>query len=254
MRCRASNPTFFFELLAEYECDAMLVGGDVSNGLGSLNYLTKIQKAVQKPLYFVLGNHDYYYGSIDNIRKEASKLSQEHPDLCYLSAAKVIPLSEKTALIGHDGWSDGRAGNYAKSDVLLNDYFLIAEIKNLNAKDRLVKLNELGAEAAHFLSVHLKEALKHFESVVLLTHVPPFEECCISMGVSADPNWTPHFVGQLTGKHLEEIMRKHPNKKLLILCGHSHWGNDIQILPNLRVVTGHSDLGNPYVQGQVFIN
>lgn len=244
----------FFELLAAYECDAVLIGGDISNGVNSLQLLDSMQKSLGKPFYFVLGNHDFYYGSIEKIRQLALELTEKNPNVCYLSYSKIIPLTETTALIGHDGWSDGRAGDYENSDVLLNDYFLIDELKRLNSQERLEKLNQLGEEAGNFLVKQLKTALETFQNVVLLTHVPPFEESCVYDGITSDPNWTPHFVGKFAGQGLEAIMREHPTKQLLVLCGHAHWGNDVNILPNLRVITGHSELGNPNVQGLVLVN
>lgn len=244
----------FFDLVTAHEPDIVLIGGDISNGISSLTHLTNFSKLVDKPLYFVFGNHDFYYGSIPAIRKDAEKLAQEIPNLHYLTIDGIIPLSEQTALIGHDGWSDAKAGDYANSDVMLNDYFFIEELKRLNQEERFTKLNELGEEAAIYLKKNLITALKTYDRVVLLTHVPPFEESVLYEGVPADSNWTPHFVGKSTGDAIEAVMKEHPDKELLVLCGHSHWGQDIQILPNLRVITGHADLGIPNVQGLILIN
>jgi predicted MPP superfamily phosphohydrolase len=243
-----------FDLVNAHEPDAVLIGGDISNGASSLIHLTNLSKKIDKPFYFVLGNHDFYYGSITVIRNEAKKLSSEIPSLHYLTCNGIIPLSEQTALIGHDGWSDAKAGDYFNSDVMLNDYYFIEELKRLNQEERFQKLNELGEEAANYLKQNLVKALETYERVVLLTHVPPFEESCLYEGLPADGNWTPHFVGKATGDAIEGVMKENPNKQLLVLCGHSHWGQDIQILPNLRVVTGHADLGIPNVQGLIFVN
>lgn len=244
----------YFDLMAAYEPDIVLIGGDISNGIGSLTHLRNLAKLIDKQFYFVLGNHDFYYGSIANIREEARLLSREMPQIQYLTDNGIAPLSEKTALIGHDGWSDGRAGDFLNSDVMLNDYFFIEELKRLTQEERLLKLNQLGNEAAEYLQMKLMESLKNYDRVVLLTHVPPFEEACFYEGLPCDANWAPHFVGYATGQALEKVMRDHPNKELLVLCGHSHWGNDLHILPNFRVVTGHSDLGSPNVQGLILVN
>ena len=42
---------------------------------------------------------------------------------------------DEVGLVGHDGWSDGRAGNYAGSDVFLSDYLLIDEAGRTCRKD-----------------------------------------------------------------------------------------------------------------------
>jgi hypothetical protein len=36
-----------------------------------------------------------------------------------------VPLTAKTCLSGCESWADGRFGDYAHSQVMLNDYFLI---------------------------------------------------------------------------------------------------------------------------------
>ena len=46
-----------------------------------------------------------------------------------------MTLTKDTCLIGHDGWADGRLGDFSGSKVLLNDY---VEIKNF------VKAGDLG--------------------------------------------------------------------------------------------------------------
>lgn len=242
----------FFDLLRAYEPDIILVGGDISNGLNSLMHLENLEKLFHKQCYFVLGNHDFYYGSIDKTRALAQQLTKEHPLLHYLTDNGIIPLTNTCALIGHDGWSDGKAGDFLNSSVMLNDYFLIEELKRLNPEERLLKLNALGIEAATFLQNKLIEAFETFDRVIILTHVPPFVESCLYDGLPCDENWSPHFVGHSTGVVLEQVMAAYPAKQLLVLCGHSHWGQDIQILTNLRVVTGHSELGFPSVQGVVF--
>jgi len=244
----------FFDLVSAYEPDCVLIGGDISNGIASLMHLKNLAKLIDKEFYFVLGNHDFYYGSIVDIRTHAKHLSEEVPSVHYLTDNGIIELTAHTALIGHDGWSDGRSGDFLHSDIMLNDYFLIDELKRLNQEERLQKLHQLGDEAALYLKTQTQKAFEKYDNVVLLTHVPPFTEACLYEGQPCDYNWCPHFVCKAAGDALEEVMKEHENKRLLVLCGHCHWGNDLYILPNLRVVTGHSELGIPNVQGLVFVN
>jgi 3',5'-cyclic-AMP phosphodiesterase len=244
----------FFELFAAHDPDSILIGGDISNGIASFSHLQQLYKFIRKPIYFVLGNHDFYYGSITKTRALAHKLSDEQPEIHYLTDGGVVPLSAKTALIGHDGWSDARVGDFLNSPVMLNDYFLIEELKNIKPEERLYKLNQLGLEAADYAYNQLTIAFEKYERVILLTHVPPFEESCLYEGLPSNPEWSPHFVGQAMGEALEDLMSRYPLKQLLVLCGHSHWGQDIHILPNLRVITGHSEVGIPSIQGVIFAN
>ena len=249
-----SQYLLYFDLIRSIEPDFILIGGDISNGVNSLGHLTNLTKLIAAPCFFVLGNHDYYYGSIEAIRNEAKMLTEKFSSVQYLTGRGIIALSEQTALIGHDGWGDAGAGDYFKSEIMLNDYLLIEELKHLNSDERFAKLQELGKEAADYLKKELLEVVKNYERVIILTHVPPFEESCLYEGVAAEGNWTPHFVCKASGVAIKEVMKNNPEKQLLILCGHSHWRQDVQILPNLRVVTGHSTLGIPNVQGLILIN
>lgn len=244
----------FFTSFQEASADIAVISGDISNGSQSLMHLRKLAELITKPLYFVLGNHDYYFGSIHEIRKEAAKLTAEYPLLHYLTAETVVPLTKTTALVGHDGWSDGRAGDFFKSKITLNDYILIDELKNINPAERLQKLHELGEEAAAHVRNYLPKAFADYSQVILVTHPPPFEEACIFEEVQTNADWAPHFVCCAVGDALIEIMENFPDKQLLVLCGHSHSRADVSILPNLRVIAGESELGDPKIQGTIFVD
>jgi predicted MPP superfamily phosphohydrolase len=232
----------------------ILIGGDICNGQIAFQYLKEISAAVVKPIYFVLGNHDFYYGSISKIRRLAENLSKEYPLIQYLPSSSIIELTSTTALIGHDGWSDARAGNFLSSNILLNDYILIDELKNISKKEREEKLNILGSEASEFLNNALRQAFQNYEKVILLTHVPPFREACFYAGKMSDDNWAPHFVNKVVGDTLLEILKDYPEHQLLVLCGHSHGAADTYIVPSLHIIAGESELGNPSLHGLINVN
>jgi hypothetical protein len=166
----------------------------------------------------------------------------------------LVELTAETGLIGHDGWADGRFGDYASSDVLLNDYFLIEELAGLDADARLERLQGLGAEAAdHFRRV-LPEALARFCRVIAVTHVPPFREACWHQGQISGDAWLPHLACQVVGEALVEVMRAHTDRELLVLCGHTHSSGEAQVLPNLKVLTGEAVYGRPEIQGWIILD
>ncbi|MGA8164164.1 MAG: metallophosphoesterase [Waddliaceae bacterium] len=243
----------FFQELIEQNPDAILIGGDISNGVNFLVYLKKLTKLFQRSLYFVLGNHDFYYSSITKIRQMARRACDEWKQIHYLTGSGVVELTPGTALIGHDGWADGRAGNFLDSTIILHDYLLIDELKNLTPAERQKVLNRLGNEAAEELRSVLLKALEDYERVLVLTHPPPFRESCMYKGKVCDENWAPHFVCQSIGDMLKEVLVHFPTKQVLVLCGHSHHTADQSPLPNLRVLTGHCELGHPSRQGMIDI-
>lgn len=244
----------FIELIKAHNPDCLLIGGDICNGKEALHHLEQLANIFSIPLLFVLGNHDFYYGSIGKTRQMALALCDRYPNLHYLTAVGVYPLSKSTALIGHDGWADGRAGDFMNSTVMLNDYLLIEELSHLQPYDRLKVLNRLGDEAAEAVKAKLELALTQCDYVVLLTHTPPFVEACFYGDLPSDANWSPHFVCQAMGEMLRECLGRHPGKQLLVLAGHTHSAVDVQIAPNIRVLAGESALGSPSIQGMVYIN
>ena len=103
-----------------------------------------MQAAVQKPIFFVLGNHDFYYDSISNVRSSLEEFCELHQDLTYLSRASVVELTKTTAIVGHDGWGDARLGNYAESPVRLSDNVLIQDLVGLEYPKLIDQLRTLG--------------------------------------------------------------------------------------------------------------
>lgn len=238
----------FCERISDAQPDALLVGGDIAEAPTLEAYLTTLENELTCPIYFVLGNHDFYRGSIAAVRADMAMLTRRSRRLTWLSVAGVVPLSETTALIGHDGWADGRLGNYDRSSVMLNDYVLIDELANMGKETRLRRLIDLGVEAADHVAKVLGEALGRFQDVVLLTLVPPFKESCWHEGRISDDNWLPHFTCRAVGEVLVEQMQRHPEQRLTVLCGHTHGAGVAQVLPNLLVKTGGATYGRPELQ------
>ena len=73
------------------------------------------------------------------------------------------------------------------------------------------------------------------------------------MGRISDDQWSPHFTCQAAGQAIIEFMGAHPDKRLTVLCGHSHGVGTYRPVPNLEVRTGGwpkdtEEYGNPVVQ------
>lgn len=233
--------------LARSPAEAFLLGGDISQSSTVLPHLRILERSLDRPIYFVLGNHDYYGAGIGHVRAQVRTATRDSRRLHWLTGEGVIRLSRETALIGHDGWADGRNGNYAESPVMLNDYRLIADFAGLDSRDRLRRLGELAEEAANHVREHLSTALDQCPRGVFLTHVPPFAEAAWHRGRMSDDDWLPHFSNRVVGEELLRVMKSRPDRELLVLCGHTHSPGEFRPLPNLRVVTGGARYGEPEV-------
>jgi predicted MPP superfamily phosphohydrolase len=238
----------FLEVLWAMEVDAFLIGGDIAEAVDLLYYLKKIDAALDRPVYFVLGNHDYYHGSIRGVRTEVAKFCAEHPKFHYLTQSEACELSPRVALVGHDGWSDARLGDYEKSIVMMADYEWIEELVPGGRQGRWEILKRLGDEAAAHIREVLPPALEKYPEAVLLTHIPPTRDSCWYAGKHSDDNWAPHFTCKAMGDAILEIMREYPQRKLTVLCGHTHGRGTSHPLPNVTIFTGGALYGQPAVE------
>jgi 3',5'-cyclic-AMP phosphodiesterase len=238
----------YLQSVAAERPDAVLISGDIAESHNVCDYLKRINDAIIAPIYFVLGNHDYYHGSIAETRAQVIALCATHPRLRYLTALdEVEPLTKHVGLIGHDGWADGRAGDYARSLVIMQDSRLIAELTSLGKLERWEVLKSLGDEAAAHIWRLLPRALARFEDVLLLTHVPPLREACWHEGQLSDDQWAPHFTCQAMGTAILDVMAAHPDKRLIVLCGHTHGQGETQPLANVQILTAGAEYGQPAI-------
>lgn len=228
--------------------DWVLVGGDIGEANDVALHVRRIAARLSGRIAFVLGNHDFYRGSIAGVRDEVAALCQEIPRLVYLNDAEVVELAPSVGIVGHDGWADARVGDYERSDVMLNDYRLIRELAFVGKAERRGLLEKLGDEAAAHIRRVLPLALERYEHVMLLTHVPPLREACWHDGHISDDEWSPHFTCLAVGNAILEIMPQWPKRRLTVLCGHTHSPGECRPLLNVEIFTGEARYGSPAVQ------
>lgn len=238
----------FFATVKTESPDYVLISGDIGEAADFLKFLERIDDALGLPVYFVLGNHDFYRGRIATVRSQVSELCLARPNLKYLTLTEEpVSLSSRMGLIGHDGWADGRAGNYDQSNAMLNDYLVIGELSGLTKEQRKERLQQFGDEAAKHIRTQLAEAMQRFDHVMLLTHVPPFRELCYHKGELLDDEWAPHFCCIAVGEVIVEVMRDFPRRRVTVLCGHLHSSSQHNPLPNVSVMIGGAEYGHPSI-------
>lgn len=238
----------FVKDLASKKMDGLFLTGDISTARQIESHLQFFEDFYQLPVYFVLGNHDYYGGKIDSVRNLVKKICKKSRWLHWLLVSGIVPLSKDVCLIGHDGWADGRLGDYGGSKILLNDYLKIRNFVQAGDVGRLALLNSLGDQAADYLRSILPNALASYNQIIVLIHAPPFKEACWHQGKISPDDWLPHFSCKAIGDVLVEFMSAAPDKQMTVLCGHTHSSGECHILPNLLVKTGEAKYGAPKIQ------
>ncbi len=244
--------------IAATQSEAVLIGGDTAEAHDVSTWLTFLAKRLKPRIAFVLGNHDYYGGDIESVRREIRALSTDA--LTWLPAAGVVELAPNLGLVGHGGWGDAGYGDFDGSEIVMSDYVVIDDLRNVGppTKERAdylggwtnkpalkAKLRALGEDAATTLRPQLREALERYPEVLVLTHVPPFEEACWHRGKVSAPDWLPSFSCRAIGDMLRDVVPDFPHRTVTVLTGHTHGSGEVEILPNLRVLTQGAEYGKP---------
>ena len=243
----------FLSNLRSLKPDGIFLTGDIGEAHNALTYLEMLADSISCPIYFVLGNHDFYGSSISDVREFTGKYCQNHTHLNWLPQEGIVELSGHVCLIGHEGWADGQHGDFFSSTVSLNDYYQIEELTGLRKTELLHKLHYYGDEAAAHFDSLIPLALEKYKFVIALMHVPPFLESSWSRGKHSDDEWAPHFTCKAVGDVMQRHMKKNPDKQMIVLCGHSHGWGVSQILPNLTTYTGCAKYNRPNAQRIKFI-
>lgn len=248
----------FAEDVARQNPDNVLITGDIATAGTIKKRLSEFQKIVGKPVFYVLGNHDFYGGSIAEVREWAKQeIMDSSADLFWLHG-HTVKINGKAALIGVDGMADGLLGNRQESPIALNDWHKIKEMSEANLardrKKRLRMLKKLGKQEAETLKPILAQALAQNDYVYVATHVPPWKEAAWHEGEHSDDNWLPWFTCKAVGACIEEVSAEFPGKKITVLCGHTHGFGYSKISDDIEVYTGGAEYYVPKIQTTIIIN
>lgn len=241
-------------LVTENRPDAIVITGDISEGDDVVFQLNRIAEAVARPIFFVLGNHDFYRSSIAKTRRDAVDAARANMLLHYLTDCGPIELGDGVYLVGDDGWGDATAGDYDNSPVRLNDFARIEDFYLHNPDQWKASLIQEGAASAARLDAKLSSLPDTAHQVIVATHVPPFCESCWYEGKTTDDNWAPFFVCGQVGEVLKRSSKSNPNRQYTVLCGHTHHDGIANIADNLIVYTGAAKYGHPDVEGVVLVD
>lgn len=251
-----------FAKINNQDLDALVITGDIAEGNSIDNTMRFVTQQVKAPVFFVLGNHDYFVSTIAGVRanmvmnwsnfKEHGNQLVKHTGT-WLPATTpsngeqtFVQLTSDVALCGHDGWYDGLYADWFKSRIIMPDYNHITDLKLLQRQDLFDKLQELAKESADYAEKILPLAFDAGNShVFFATHVPAFPENSVYNGMISDDQWMPHFSNKHLGDALKKIMESYPEKKLTILQGHSHGKTQFHPKPNIVSHTGFAKYRSP---------
>lgn len=251
-----SNRFKFYDELRH--ADGIIISGDISDGNTVAEYLVEMADYIQKPIYFVLGNHDYYHSDVATMRYKMSELNNTY--LIYLTdCTDIIELQPKIYLCGIDGWGDSREGDFASTTVRLNDSNFIQDLyyaESFGGKELLGRtMEKLSDDDSTLLLRKIEDILRHDnypEEIIIVTHVPPFKEACLYQGKQSSDDFLPFFCNKQLGQYLYEVALRYFDIQFTVLCGHTHGkAGPYRKLNNLKVEVGGAEYYSPQIAGEI---
>ena len=233
--------------IAEY--DAAVITGDTAASESLAEHLEVLAHACARPLYVVLGNHDFFGSSIHATQSNVRTLCHRVSNLHHLQDHGVVWLNNHTVLIGHHGWADARSGWGAKTCVRSPDHWCIDDFRKLDQTARFDLMTELGGESARWIRQNLNTVLRKADSIIIATHFPAFRTSAHFNGIPCGPCHSPHYVNASLGGLLIGIARHNLRKRFTVLSGHTHSKVQEHILENLESRVAGTTRGYPQTQG-----
>jgi predicted phosphohydrolase len=222
------------DIIMEDKPRGIFLTGDISYGLTLFNDLEFLVRYARRPIYFVLGNHDYHFSSIKKTHEMVRLLCNEYKNLIWMTDAGVERLTDEVAIIGTEGWYDALLGNKRYIKYTL-DWPLIKELRNLsNFDDRIDAIKELAKQGIEKVIASLELAIEDYKTIYLLTHFPPWPEATRDVGTLMEKFWLPYNVNLTFGKELEKVMQNHKKRNLIVLSGHTHTDCWIHVSRNIE--------------------
>jgi len=248
------------------QCDSIILTGDLSLSNTIISHLSLFDQLSEKPVYFVLGNHDYYFSDIRTVRRKVVDACRNMSYVRYLAAVPYIRLQNDVALVGHDGWYDAMNGDPSVDGILMNDWIRIHDFsaavrssfrgKSIDKSIIVQVARAICVASANHIANGIKAAIRDkFDKIIVATHVPPFKESYNGnkhYGLDSSVA-LPWYTSKIMGDMLWSAAKTYPHVHFTILSGHAHSHYDQDLLNNLNVRVGKSAYGIPQIAGYVDI-
>lgn len=254
--------------------DIAFITGDIAEATSVVKILEEMAASFKKPIYFVCGNHDFYDGSVvqvrENLQAMCKKSMNTKGQLLYMTQCGAIHTG-KTIIVGVDGFADSREGDFYASKVKMNDHFYIEDYYNqcdlgqsplvwhdMNVRAKIAaKMKQLADDDALNLEYQIRNALESNPEInrcIVLTHIPPFKENALHQGKPSGSDHLSFYVSKATGDVLLKVAEDYPSVEFDVYCGHSHSHSLHKHTENLLVECGAAKYMSPQIQKLIEIS
>lgn len=236
------------------ESDGVILSGDISLSPFLRDHLIALESRLERPIYFVLGNHDFWFSDFSTIRRDTARLASSSEYLKYLSVVPYIELSKDVFMIGHDGWYDGFYGEAKFSNYIMNDWVHITDYAPFR-EDRINHNFILGVarQQALIATQHVAKSIKSLltqrkpQKIIVVTHVPPFTQPLEHARGNRNDMY-PWYASKVMGDMLLLAANSNPHVQFEVFCGHCHTEYNGYITSNLLLHAGGAEYSEPKPQ------
>lgn len=241
--------------------EIILLTGDISESPTLTSEVFWLSENLKRPLYYVLGNHDFYHSDFRtgeifaNCANKFIKLDQQ---IIYLPARDFVKLNADTILLGFNGLYDCR--NFKRNELedfidgiqIQNDFQYNKNLKEIydlcesyENKLKLVQYyadNEVNIFEQKLLKLIKTNEFSNINKIIIATHVPPI--------YYKNPNvkYEYDLPGFDSNKKFLELLCKYSEEyksiQFTVFCGHNHYGGYSK-LDNLEIFCKKSQYGYP---------
>lgn len=218
--------------------NGLIICGDISLSTSFSDALKYLQEGLEKSIYFVLGNHDFWGSSFEKVEEMANALSNE--DIVWLNKQDVH-LNDNTVLSGFDGWYDcvNNIEN-VNSGILMRDWIRIENFYSSN-KSHIEISKERSQNSYKFSDRIIKNQKSGYKNQIIITHVPPFPQL-----VKEKPGHEAYYTSIDAGNML--ISACSTLEKTICLSGHTH-NKAEYVVDNIHCYTMEACRGKPNISG-----
>ena len=222
----------FIDRITSINADGLILTGDISNGLWLESDLRYLAEHHPKPIYFVLGNHDYYWRHMGSVQYDVRRLCAEYKNLIWLTESQQQILSDGVSLVGHEGWFDANCGDRDST------WWAIDRILNLDFWragdhiDQIYMWRAMARQSADVLEEKIVNAVRSSRTVYVATHFPPWEEASRSDGSILEKMWYAYNTNVELGRRLQKIAAA-TDAQITVLAGHTHLMCNLMVSKNL---------------------
>lgn len=207
------------------------ITGDIGDPSNNWKFLNELLEAVNRSVYFLLGNHDFYQGTISQARQKAAKICQQHSNAFYLHECEGF-MMDGHLVLGVDGWA-----NTDKTSLhgTTWDSEQIFDLQNLSIEQLQQVMNQFAEEDTALLLKKCRQSLSSsIHSVCIFTHIPPVDARLGSGKTRAMQEMRTVFYSEALSKGLHELTKYYPKVNFQVFSGHLHRKISYGISNNLQ--------------------